>query len=93
MLSLLATKGRQSANDLHAPFDVAQPTISKHLKVLEQAGLVRREVEGRTHLFELELAAMNDAQDWLARHKAFWEGTLHSLDAFVTRAHDEANDK
>ncbi len=92
MLSILSTRGRQSANDLHAPFDVTQPTISKHLKVLEQAGLVRREVEGRTHLFELDVAAMNDAQDWIARHKAFWEGTLQNLDIYVMEQNREEDE-
>ncbi len=80
---MLATSGALSANELRAPFDVAQPTVSKHLKVLEQAGLVRREIEGRTHRFQLQLAPMKEAEDWIVRHQKFWEGTLQRLHDFV----------
>lgn len=80
---MLATGGALSANELRAPFDVAQPTISKHLKVLEQAGLVSRRVEGRTHWFRLEVAPMKEAEDWIARHERFWQGTLKRLEDFV----------
>ena len=83
ILSMLAGGGPQSANELRLPFDVAQPTISKHLKVLERAGLISREVEGRIHRFQLELAAMKEAEDWIARHNAFWEGTLDRLEDFL----------
>lgn len=80
---MLAMKGAQSASELRAPFNAAQPTISKHLKVLEQAGLVTREIEGRTHRFALQCAPMADAVSWIERHRAFWEGTLEGLEAFV----------
>ena len=83
MLSMLSMNGALSANELRAPFDVAQPTISKHLKVLERAGLIRRDIEGRRHRFRLEVARMNEAQDWIVRHREFWEGTLQRLDSFV----------
>lgn len=85
IVSMLATKGPQTANALRAPFDVAQPTISKHLKVLETAGLVKRAVEGRTHRFQLELGRLSEAEDWIAQHAAFWGGTLESLEVFVSQ--------
>ncbi len=83
MVAMLAASGTLSAGELRAPFKVAQPTVSKHLKVLEQAGLVRREVDGRVHRFRLEAAAMAEAEDWIGRHKAFWERTLARLEEFV----------
>lgn len=83
IISLLATRGACSANELRAPFKVAQPTISKHLKVLEMAGLVRREVEGRIHRFELVTKPMDEAEGWITRHKKFWEGTLEHLEQFL----------
>jgi DNA-binding transcriptional ArsR family regulator len=83
MVSMLASQGALSANELRKPFNVAQPTISKHLKVLETAGLVRREVCGRIHRFHLETAPLKEAEDWIARHRAFWEGTLEQLENFV----------
>jgi DNA-binding transcriptional ArsR family regulator len=84
MLSMLATQGALSASALRAPFKVAQPTISKHLKVLETAGLVRREIDGRIHRFHLQTASLQKAEDWIARHREFWEGTLKRLEDFVT---------
>ncbi len=83
MISMLANKGAMSAGELQAPFQVAQPTISKHLKVLETAGLVRREINGRIHRFHLEAAPMHEAEDWIARHREFWAGTLKRLEDFV----------
>ncbi len=83
ILSRLSTDGPCSANELRAPFDVAQPTVSKHLKVLERAGLVRREVDGRVHRFYLEMTPFREAEDWIARHEAFWQGTLQHLDDYV----------
>lgn len=89
IISMLARNGAQSANQLRAPFNVAQPTISKHLKVLETAGLVRREVTGRVHLFHLETDPLQQAEDWIASHRNFWEGTLRRLDRFVSAADQE----
>lgn len=80
---MLASNGALSASELRAPFKVAQPTVSKHLKVLELAGLISREVEGRTHRFQLELAPMKEAEDWIIRHQEFWESTLERLQEFV----------
>ena len=80
---MLAQRGALSAGEVQAPFEAAQPTISKHLKVLEQAGLVRRQVDGRVHRFLIQGAAMREAEDWIARHRQFWEGTLAELERFV----------
>lgn len=78
MLSLLAKRGECTASDLGKPFPIAQPTASKHIRVLEEAGLVSRHVEGKTHRFRLVMKPLKEAQDWIARHQQFWE---HSLDA------------
>ncbi len=83
ILAVLATNGAKSASELCQPFDAAQPTISKHLKVLETAGLVKRDVDGRTHHFELVTGPMDEAGDWIVRHKKFWEGTLDRLEEFL----------
>lgn len=84
MLSMLATGGALSAGELRAPFNVAQPTISKHLKVLESSGLVQREISGRTHRFRLQTGVMREAENWISRHREFWEGTLRQLESFVS---------
>ena len=85
MLALLAQQGAQTAGDLGKPFHIAQPTASKHLKVLENAGLVSREIDGRVHRFTLEPAQLSDAQEWIETHRTFWEGTLDRLDQFLKK--------
>lgn len=91
IISMLARQGACSANELHAPFDVAQPTISKHLKVLEKAGLVAREVDGRVHRFQLVTKPMDDAEIWIHRHKAFWTDTLGRLASLLDRIEKPTN--
>ena len=79
MLSLLAKRGECTASDLGKPFPIAQPTASKHIRVLEEAGLVSRHVEGKVHRFRLVIKPLKDAQDWIARHQLFWENSLDAL--------------
>lgn len=79
MLALLSQRGECSASDLGEPFEIAQPSVSKHIRVLEHAGLVTRRVDGRIHRFRLVVAPLKEAQDWIVRHRQFWEGTLESL--------------
>jgi len=79
MLAVLTKRGECSAGELGAPFDIAQPTASKHLAVLERAGLVRRRVEGRQHFFRIDPRPLDDARGWIARHRDFWEGSLDRL--------------
>jgi DNA-binding transcriptional ArsR family regulator len=83
MLSALSRKGSCSAGELGTLFDAAQPTISKHLRVLEEAQLVSRRVEGRRHVFELAPSRMRQAERWLQRHLAFWEGSLDQLEGLL----------
>ena len=84
MLALVARKGECSASELGAPFAIAQPTASKHIGVLESAGLVERRVEGREHRFRLVKRPLDAAQAWIARHQEFWEVSLARLDALLT---------
>ena len=83
MIHALARGETLSASDLGRHFRSAQPTISKHLKVLEQAGIVERKVEGRVHLFRLRRRTLEQAGRWIARHKAFWEGAVDQLDQLL----------
>ncbi len=79
MLATLAKRGECTAGELGEPFDIAQPTASRHLGVLEGAGLVARRVEGRTHRFRLVTGPLKDAERWMLRHRAFWNATLDRL--------------
>ena len=85
MLALLATRGELSAGELGKPFAIAQPSASKHLRVLEQAGLVTRRVDGRVHRFRLNPGPLAEAEDWIARHRAFWEGALDRLGGLLEK--------
>lgn len=80
MISMVARRGECAAGELGGAFDIAQPTASKHLRVLEQAGLLARRVEGRAHRFRLVPSRLEEAKRWLTRHQAFWDGTLARLD-------------
>ena len=69
MVSMLSRRGELTASELGSPFEVSQPTASKHLRVLEQAGLLERRIDGRTHRFRLVERRMREAEAWIARHR------------------------
>jgi DNA-binding transcriptional ArsR family regulator len=74
------TLGQASVNELVAPFSLSQPAISKHLKVLERAGLITRGREAQWRPCKLEGAALKDVADWLEPYRRFWEQRLDRLD-------------
>jgi DNA-binding transcriptional ArsR family regulator len=84
MIHTLSRGGTPSAGELGRQFRSAQPTISRHLKILEQAGLVERTVEGRVHRFRLRPRPLEDAGDWIARHQAFWTGAMDQLERLLS---------
>ncbi|MCA9229255.1 MAG: helix-turn-helix transcriptional regulator [Planctomycetales bacterium] len=88
MLTILAERGECTASELGQPFRAAQPTISKHIRVLERAGLVSRRVDGRLHRFRLNPDSMREAQDWIARQRRFWSATLDQLGEFLDNIPD-----
>jgi DNA-binding transcriptional ArsR family regulator len=83
MIHTLASGEARSASDLGGRFETAQPTISRHLKVLEEAGLIVRRVEGRVHRFRLRRQPLKDAEAWLSRHQAFWTGAVDQLERLL----------
>jgi len=83
MIHALAHGNMRSAGELGRKFRSTQPTISKHLKVLEEAGIVERKVEGRVHQFRLRRKALEQAGRWVMRHQAFWEGAVDQLDRLL----------
>ncbi len=72
-----------TVGELAAPFAMSLPAVSKHVKVLERAGLVRRKVDGRIHRCALDRKHLREANAWLERYTELWEGTLDALAAFV----------
>ncbi len=72
--------GEASVNELAEPFAMTQPAISKHLKVLERAGLISRDREAQRRPSRLEARPMAEATKWLARYREFWEASFVRLD-------------
>lgn len=70
---LRLAEGEATVGQVAAPLKMAPPSVSKHLKVLETAGLIGRRVEGRTHHLSLKPGALRTASDWLAHYRRFWE--------------------
>jgi len=75
--------GDANVNEIAAPFAMSQPAISRHLKVLEQAGLVSRNRQGTARLSHLEAAPLRDATAWLARYREYWEESFAELDSLL----------
>jgi len=59
------------------------PAVSRHIRVLEQAGLVRRRIDGRVHRCSLSAAPLKTAEAWIEHYRSFWEGTLDALAAYI----------
>ena len=89
MLALLADADH-TVSQLAEPFQMSLAAASKHIKALEGAGLIRREVQGRTHLCRLEAAPLAAADAWLAHYERFWSARLDRLEALLRR--DQAAD-
>ena len=85
-------KGDASVLELTRPFAMSQPAISKHLKVLERAGLVSRGRDAQRRPRRLEAVPLAEATGWLMDYRRFWEGSYRSLDALLDELQaDEAN--
>jgi DNA-binding transcriptional ArsR family regulator len=82
ILSRLAS-GEASVNELAEPFDMSQPAISKHLKVLENAGLVSRGQDAQRRPRRLEARPLAVASEWLERYRKYWEANYERLDALL----------
>jgi DNA-binding transcriptional ArsR family regulator len=89
MIHALAGGKPRSAGELGRRFCSAQPTISRHLRVLEEAGLIERRVEGRVHRFRLRREPLREAERWIARHQAFWTGAVDQLERLLQETADD----
>ncbi len=90
MLGTLARK-QVTVLEIAQQFDMSLNGVSKHLKVLEKAGLLRREIRGRTHYCSLEAEPLRRADSWLEYYRPYWENRLDALDTFI-REHRKIND-
>ena len=86
------TKGDATVAELAAPFRVSQPAISRHLRVLERAGLISRSRRATARLSHLEAQPLREATAWLAGYRAYWDQSYDRLDALLAALQDEPID-
>ena len=82
ILARLAS-GEANVKELAAPFSMSQPAVSRHLQVLEQAGLISRTRRATARLSHLEAEPLRDASEWLARYREYWDESYERLDALL----------
>jgi DNA-binding transcriptional ArsR family regulator len=75
--------GGQCVTDVARPYRMSLPAISKHVRVLERAGLIRRRRRGREHRLNLQAAPMKQAAEWIEEYRRFWEQSLDRLDEYL----------
>src|SRR3954462_13082138 len=75
--------GEATVNELAAPFDISLPAVSRHLKVLEAAGLITRGREAQWRPCRLEAGPLKDLAGWLAQYRRFWEGSFDKMEAYL----------
>ena len=75
--------GERTVSELASPFAMSLAAASKHIKALENAGLIRRQVRGRTHVCRLEAGPLAEAQQWLKQYECFWNERLDVLDQLL----------
>ena len=78
-------RGETSVGDLAEPFDISLPAVSRHLKVLERAGLIEREVDAQWRLCRLKGRPLREAHGWLERYRRFWEESLDRLTEYLEK--------
>lgn len=84
ILTHLAQEGPLKVGDIHARFDISLNAVSKHIKVLERAGLVRRRCEWREHLIDVQLVPLAEVDRWFRDLRSIWEMRLDALDRVIT---------
>ncbi len=88
MLARLS-QGEASVNELAAPFKMSLPAVSKHIKVLQKAGLLTKTINAQQRPCKIDGAQLKQAVDWIAQYKQLWEGRLDRLDAYLVKLHAE----
>jgi DNA-binding transcriptional ArsR family regulator len=89
ILARLAREGETSISELAAPYKMSLSAVSKHLRVLEHAGLVARQKDGRVHRCRLRAEPMKDAAAWIEHYRQFWETQLDSLARYLEDSADQ----
>jgi DNA-binding transcriptional ArsR family regulator len=85
--------GETTVNELAAPFDISLPGISKHLKVLENAGLISRTREAQFRPCKLEVAPLKEVSDWVEAYRKLWEERFDRLDDYLKQLQEKEDDQ
>jgi len=86
-------EGEATVNELAAPFDISLPAISRHLKVLEEAGLISRGRDAQRRPCKLESASLKGVDDWLGLYRRFWTASFDRMDAYLAKLKEETPDE
>lgn len=81
-------RGEASVTELSAPFDLSQPAVSKHLRVLERAGLIERGRQAQWRPRRLKAGPLRDVADWVGQYRRHWEESFDRLDAYLREVQD-----
>src|SRR5688500_11144481 len=87
MLLRLGREGEKSVSQLLEPFDISQPAVSRHLRILREAGLVRGRQEGRLRLYGVEADALREVYDWVRHFEQYWDRKLDALGQYLDSDH------
>src|SRR5262249_54335491 len=93
ILARLAHAPESTVGELAAPFSISLPAISRHLRVLEGAGLIEREKDGRVHHCRIVAGPMRTASDWIERYRQFWEERLDALKLYLENTPEEEDER
>jgi DNA-binding transcriptional ArsR family regulator len=85
--------GGTTIGELAAPFNMSKPAITKHMKILERAGLINRRVQGRKHQCTLSTSGLRTAEDWINFHRSFWESRFDALDSLLIQEESGIREK
>ncbi len=85
MLLRLLDEGEMNVSELQEPLPMSQPAVSKHLRVLREAGLIRSRKEGRQTIYEVQPHRRREVHDWVSRFEAYWDDKLDALGDFLKK--------
>ena len=86
------SEGEATVNELAEPFDISLPAISRHLKVLENAGLISRSRNAQWRSSKLEAGPLREATEWMEKYKRFWDASFIRLDAHLRKIQNDSED-
>jgi DNA-binding transcriptional ArsR family regulator len=85
LLTRLANEGEKNVSELIEPLPISQPAVSKHLRILREARLVRSRKQGRVRIYAIEAGKLREVYDWVSHFEKFWDEKLDSLGAYLDK--------